>query len=374
MSVTSISTKNQNLLWAISGGRCEYEGCNKILHTDILTKKKYNSAYIAHIVADKPDGPRGDTVRSKLLCDNISNLMLLCNEHHNLVDKVDVGGHPAPRLLAMKRQHEERIRRITDIAPNMYTEIILYGANIGVNSSPLSYGSVSEALFYDYYPANDYPIELGLKNTPFTDDTDAYWLAEETNLLMQFNQKIKPRLMLGDTDHYSVFAIAPQPLLIKFGVLLNDVNSVKVYQKHREPSTWKWQKTSPPVEFILREPNDKTKIPVLVFSLSATITHDRIKKIFGDNVSIWEITISSTPNNDFLKTEALLSDFRRTARHVFNKIKSHHGCTELHIFPAMPVSAAVELGRVWMSKVDMPMVIYDANKEKNDFYKTITIN
>lgn len=374
MSVTSISTKNQNLLWAISGGRCEYEGCNKILHTDILTKKKYNSAYIAHIVADKPDGPRGDTVRSKLLCDNISNLMLLCNEHHNLVDKVDVGGHPAPRLLAMKRQHEERIRRITDIAPNMYTEIILYGANIGVNSSPLSYGSVSEALFYDYYPANDYPIELGLKNTPFTDDTDAYWLAEETNLLMQFNQKIKPRLMLGDTDHYSVFAIAPQPLLIKFGVLLNDVNAVKVYQKHREPSTWKWQKTSPPVEFILREPNDKTKIPVLVFSLSATITHDRIKKIFGDNVSIWEITISSTPNNDFLKTEALLSDFRRTARHVFNKIKSHHGCTELHIFPAMPVSAAVELGRVWMSKVDMPMVIYDANKEKNDFYKTITIN
>lgn len=374
MSVTSISTKNQNLLWAISGGRCEYEGCNKILHTDILTKKKYNSAYIAHIVADKPDGPRGDTVRSKLLCDNISNLMLLCNEHHNLVDKVDVGGHPAPRLLAMKRQHEERIRRITDIAPNMYTEIILYGANIGVNSSPLSYGSVSEALFYDYYPANDYPIELGLKNTPFTDDTDAYWLAEETNLLMQFNQKIKPRLMLGDTDHYSVFAIAPQPLLIKFGVLLNDVNAVKVYQKHREPSTWKWQKTSPPVEFILREPNDKTKIPVLVFSLSATITHDRIKKIFGDNVSIWEITISSTPNNDFLKTEALLSDFRRTARHVFNKIKSHHGCTELHIFPAMPVSAAVELGRVWMSKVDMPMVIYDTNKEKNDFYKTITIN
>lgn len=68
MSVTSITTKKQNLLWAVSGGRCEYEGCNRILHIDILTKKKYNSAYIAHIVADKPDGPRGDTVRSKLLC------------------------------------------------------------------------------------------------------------------------------------------------------------------------------------------------------------------------------------------------------------------------------------------------------------------
>ncbi|MDL2255469.1 HNH endonuclease [Parabacteroides sp. OttesenSCG-928-K15] len=373
MSNTSITTKNQNLLWAISAGRCEYEGCNKVLHRDILTKKRYNSAYIAHIVADKPDGPRGDIVRSKLLCDNISNLMLLCNEHHNLIDKVDVKGHPESRLLVMKQQHEERIKRITDIAPNMSSEIILYGANIGVNNSPLSYQSASEALLYDYYPANDYPIELGLKNAPFADGTDAYWITEETNLSTQFNLKIKPRLMQGNTDHYSVFAIAPQPLLIKLGVLLNDINNVKVYQKHREPSTWRWQTISSDIEYILREPEDKTKVPVLVFSLSATVTYDRIQKALGDNTSIWEITINSTPGNDFLKTEALLSDFRCTVRYAFDKIKSHHGCTELHIFPAMPVSASVELGRVWMPKVDMPMTIYDANKEKNDFYKTIII-
>lgn len=372
MSVTSISDKNKNLLWAVSAGRCEYEGCNRILHTDILTKKKYNSAYIAHIVADKPGGPRGDITRSELLCDNIGNLMLLCNEHHNLIDKVDVAGHPESRLLIMKRQHEERIRRITDIAPNMSSEIILYGANIGTNNSPLSYQSACEALLYDYYPASDTAIELRLKNVPFSDDTETYWLIEETNLCEQFKLQIKPRLMQGDTDHYSVFALAPQPLLIKFGVLLNDLNNVKVYQKHREPSTWKWQTTSSDIEYTLREPADKTNIPVLVFSLSATVTHDRVQKVFGENASIWDITID-TPNNDFLKTEALLSDFRHTVRQAFDKIKSHHGCTELHIFPAMPISASVELGRVWMPKVDMPMVIYDANKTKGDFYKTITI-
>lgn len=373
MSVTSISQKNKNLLWAISAGRCEYAGCNKVLHTDILTNQKCNSAYIAHIVADEPNGPRGDFKRSKLLANDICNLMLLCDTHHRMVDEDEIT-YTEPRLLEMKRQHEERIKRITNIAPNMSSEIILYGANIGVNNSPLSYQLASEALLYDYYPANDYPIELGLKNSPFTDDTDAYWVAEETNLFTQFNQKIKPRLMQSHTDHYSVFAIAPQPLLIKFGVLLNDLNNVKVYQKHREPSTWKWQMTSPNIEYIFREPTDKTKVPVLIFSLSATITNDRIQKILGNNVSVWEITISGTPNNDFLKSETLLSEFRQTVRHVFDKIKSHHGCIELHIFPAMPVSASVELGRVWMPKVDMPMVIYDANKEKNDFYKTITIN
>jgi hypothetical protein len=255
----------------------------------------------------------------------------------------------------------------------MSSEIILYGANIGINNSPLSYQSASEAMLYDYYPANDYPIELGLKNASFMDDMDVYWVTEEANLFTQFNQKIKPRLMQGNTDHYSVFALAPQPLLIKFGTLLNDLNNVKIYQKHREPSTWKWQASSHDIEYILREPADKKEVPVLVFSLSATVTYDRIQKILGNNASIWEITISGTPNNDFLKTEVLLSDFRRAVRYAFDKIKSYHGCMELHIFPAMPASASIELGRVWMPKVDMPMVIYDANKVKGDFYKTITI-
>ena len=90
MSKTKISSMNQNLLWAISGGRCEYDGCNEVLYTDILTKKRYNTAYIAHIVADSPDGPRGDTERSSLLANNISNLMLLCDRHHRLIDKEDV--------------------------------------------------------------------------------------------------------------------------------------------------------------------------------------------------------------------------------------------------------------------------------------------
>ena len=373
MSVTSISDKNKNLLWAISGGRCEYEGCNKILHTDILTKRRYNSAYIAHIVADKPKGPRGNKVRSKILADDISNLMLLCNEHHNLVDKYGVEGHSETRLLVMKRKHEERIQRITDIALDMSSEIILFGANIGINNSPLSYQSACEALLYDYYPANNHAIELGLKNSSITDNTDTYWITEEANLLEQFNLKIKPKLMLGNTDHYSVFALAPQPLLIKFGTLLNDLNNLKVYQKHREPSTWKWQKMSSNIEYVIREPADKTKIPVLVLSLSARITHDRIERILGNSVSVWEVTIKGTPNNDFLKTEALLSGFRCIARQSFDKIKSYHGCVDLHVFPAMPVSASVEFGRVWMPKADMPMVIFDENKSKGGFYKTITI-
>lgn len=178
--------------------------------------------------------------------------------------------------------------------------------------------------------------------------------------------------MKGNTTHHSIFSLAPQPLLIKLGVLLNEMYNVKVYQKHREPSTWAWQETSEDITYSLVEPEKKDKIPVLICSLSGTITYDRVKKVLGDDISVWELTINN-PNNDFLKTEKLLADFRIIVRQSFNKIKLHHGCIDLHVFPAMPVSASVEFGRVWMPKADMPMVIYDENRAKDGFIKTITI-
>ncbi|SCW86833.1 hypothetical protein [Mucilaginibacter sp. NFR10] len=60
MSISSISDKNKYLLWVKAGGNCQYEGCNKSLAQDIVTKRNFNAAYIAHIVADVANGPRGD--------------------------------------------------------------------------------------------------------------------------------------------------------------------------------------------------------------------------------------------------------------------------------------------------------------------------
>jgi hypothetical protein len=76
-----------------------------------LTQAEFNSAYIAHIIADKPTGPRGDAILSEQLKSDLSNLMLLCNVHHRLIDIADVDGHPADLLRAMKERHEQRIER-----------------------------------------------------------------------------------------------------------------------------------------------------------------------------------------------------------------------------------------------------------------------
>lgn len=69
-----------------------------------------------------------------------------------------------------------------------------------------------------------------------------------------------------------------------------------------------------------------------------------------------------------------LGRFRETVRRTFDQIKAVHGQdAAIHVFPAMPVSAAVELGRVWMPKADLPLIIYDENRAHGGFEPRLTI-
>ena len=79
-------------LWGKAAGRCEYEGCNKLLYQDEVTSESINRAFVAHIVAASPGGERGDKELSALLFNDIDNLMLLCHEHHRLFDSLSDAG------------------------------------------------------------------------------------------------------------------------------------------------------------------------------------------------------------------------------------------------------------------------------------------
>jgi len=373
MSVTSISNKNKCLLWAIAAGRCQYRGCNKPLYQDIVTKKKYNQAYIAHIVADEPGGPRGDALRSKLLADDINNLMLMCDAHHRRVDVEDVQAHPEVLLLAMKKEHEDRIERVANIAPGMHSHILIYRANVGVHTPEMSYQSLSQYLLPEYYPATSDAIDLSLSNSLSRDKDPLFWQLELENLHTQFNRKLLQSFSKGEIKHLSVFAFAPQPLLIKLGTLINDIYPAQIYQPIRSPKSWKLASTGASTEYRVTDPPAKANHVALNISLSATINDERITKTLGPDCAIYRLTIDS-PFNDYLLNQQQLADFSTTMRKLFNHIKAQYNeKTPLHIFPAMPVATAIELGRIWMPKADMPLYIYDQNTAMDGFNKVLEI-
>ena len=58
------------------------------------------------------------------MAQDLSNFMLLCDTHHRLIDKIEVEKHSENLLLEMKKEHEERIERVTAINPNSQSHIV----------------------------------------------------------------------------------------------------------------------------------------------------------------------------------------------------------------------------------------------------------
>ena len=365
MSVTAIPDPVKFALWGKAAGLCQYRGCNHTLWRDDLTRWEFNGAYIAHIVADKPNGPRGDAVLSPLLAADISNLMLMCDVHHRLIDRGAVAGHPVETLRQMKDEHERRVELQTGIGPDMQTEILCYSAGIGDHPAPTDYRLCMDALRPDRYPASVRGIGLGMKESAVTDTDALFWKFQEAHLRRQFADRLQPRLEDGSIRHLSVFAVAPQPLLMLLGYLLADISVVvDTFQRRREPASWTWHGQPEIGRLILDEPTTRQKKNALVFSLSATVTDDRIHAVMGEDCAIWKVRFEH-PHHDAIRHRSQLTEFRQLCRQVLDRIKADVGQNEtLHVFPAMPVSAAVEFGRVIQPKADLAIQIYDQQQPR----------
>jgi hypothetical protein len=325
-----------------------------------VTQEPVNIAEKAHIYAISAAGPRGNDGIDPSLLNRFENLVLVCHDCHRTIDRtIKEGGRYSPeRLQGWKRKHEERIEVATEIAPSKRSHVLLYGANIGKHKSPLQFADAAEAMFPDRYPAEDRGIELGMRNSAMEDHEVGYWDREAENLIALFEKRVREPLAAGLIEHLSIFGLAPQPLLMLLGALLIDIAPAQVFQRRREPPTWRWAEEDRGEDFIVREPRDAHGPPALVFSLSAIVHPDRIRSV-NPELAIWEITISH-PNNDFLQTRGQLEAFRRTMRPLLDRIKVRHGQdAELSLFPAMPVACAVELGRLRMPKADLPWIVYD---------------
>lgn len=355
-----VSTKTRCVVWARAAGRCHFPGCNKVLIGDLIADNEdANFGFVAHIVGEKATGPRGDPVLSPLLEDDPSNLMLLCAVHHKLVDVDEKDEHPRQRLLDMKAAHEDRIRILTDIAEDRGSHVVRYGAKIGDHDSLVSFDRIRLAMTPEHYPADGRSIGIEIRGSVAADGDDVFWATEPDNLRRQFNTHVKSRVSDGEIKHLSIFGLGPIPLLVELGRLLGDITPADVYQLHREPVGWKWAKNGPHIQFVVSRPPTTKPTVALKLGLSATVTDDRVTTVLGDDVSIWALE-AAAPNNDVMRYPDDLQEFRRHMRQLYNDIKAAHGeGARIHVFPAVPASVAIELGRVRMPKADLPLLVYD---------------
>lgn len=103
----SVKLKTRIMVWGRAAHRCSFPDCNLDLVVDeVDTDDPSLIGEICHIVGQKPDGPRGNHPMPLEQRDLYSNLLLICNNHHKVVDD-NPSTYTTDMLQDMKRKHEE---------------------------------------------------------------------------------------------------------------------------------------------------------------------------------------------------------------------------------------------------------------------------
>lgn len=372
-AVRDIDTWTRLSLAVAAGGRCEFGGCNEFLLTHHVTSSQRNFSEAAHIVAFSEDGPRGsDPARAGL--ENVNaeeNLMMLCFKCHKEIDDAPEAFSVAD-LRRQKREHEERIRHVTSLGPELALEVVQLIAAVGGRVPSIPQALIRDALL-PRYPARlpGHVIDL----SAFHREDAAYFAIARTEIDRAVNSLVGSSARTSGAG-FGVFAIAPQPLLMYLGHRVSDLHNVTVFQPHREPvRSWGWEPASgtSSLQLTIEEPSHTGEQVAVAFGLSAEIKRPRVEAVLGPDVSLWTVAAANR-HNDLVRTADDLRHFRETCRDLFARISARHPTADcLHVFPAMPASTAVEVGRVHMPKADLPLRIYDEQRDQGGFVYALTI-
>lgn len=357
-------------LWVQSGGRCQFAGCNRRLYKDDLTWDEFNNSNVAHIVASSPDGPRGSEC-SYELSDKLDNLMLLCPICHKRIDN-DPNKYTVDILRQMKTEQERKVQETLDSMNYPESEIVILESSIkGKISAHVDSELAADALrSVKKRPASKIPTIISLESTENYSSRE-YWNSLTKALEVAVQRKIVNALMLYPDIQFSIFPLAPIPLIAKLGEMLGDKHEISVFQKTRVPDTWRWQSNAKENSFDVTRTIDESGDPqrvAIVLSLTTELAPNRIKAIHNYGI-VYSIRANHRGVN-CISSQADLKDFWLSYQHVCDSVKNIDEVDVADVFPAVPVSAAFEIGHRYMPQVYPVLHIYD---EDGDFFDALTI-
>ena len=121
----TVDHDNQEAVLA-GGNQCAFPGCRNRLvdKVDVLIGE------VCHICADKPGGKRYDPQQTEAERQALANLIVLCPNHHTVVDSDDTD-YTVAALREMKRQHEAKSIKPFVISDELAARIVAFMAVYG---------------------------------------------------------------------------------------------------------------------------------------------------------------------------------------------------------------------------------------------------
>lgn len=226
-------------VWSDSHGRCMFLGCGESLQYDFLTGNGGNFSYLAHNVASAEGGERGIPYLSEALSNEPNNVLLLCDKHHRLIDKVAAADYPATTLALMRKEFcdltESLLNGLSFEAVPVYT--ILWPVNGQFVSNP-HLKDIAASLSLIKARIKGQERCLTDSNTPYRKKPEKFnedlieLIQEEADQILQGTKR--------EGHKAALFAFGPMPALIGLGSLLGNKNEFTPMLRYRDSSSWLW--------------------------------------------------------------------------------------------------------------------------------------
>lgn len=364
----SIPADEKIKLWTRAGGRCEL--CNKYLLEDEFTAQPVSLAELAHNVGRQKSAgsPRGLADVPIEARNKAANLLLLCGDHHRVIDaQITRGDYTVEELLEVKKRHEDRIRYLTELGEDAETVVVRMIGSIRGSAVELSSEMVRSAV----NGANRYPrylltfrggdIELDLRALP-DEGTAEYW-SDARRQIDNLVGRIRDGVEQGAIRHLSVFAAGRIPLLAYLGSRLDDKVPTDLYQKQRDGQEgWGWDdSTATPTFEVVKTRDGRPERVALLVSISGTIDLARLPETIAAGTTVYTIRptdAEATP--DIFRSRGAVDAFAVSYRGFLATVEREHpGLEAIDVFPAVPLAAGVTLGRARMADVHPPLRIHD---------------
>jgi hypothetical protein len=360
-------------VWAAAAGRCTF--CNCLVLENEVLGLEVPIGELAHNVGWSENSPRGESDLSEDVRRQADNLLLLCRNCHKPADDGGVLGlYTVEELARRKRDHETRVRLLTDIGADRSAMVIRVVGPVRGVSPHLDYDAVLEAttgasLFPQQLPGRHRSeLELDLRSIAEGSGPDYFAIcAQQIDVLAA---RISDGVRRDEIRRLAVFAFARIPLLIHLGARLDDKVPTIVFQRQRNDraNAWRWPDIhGEPPEFeheCLRQGNGRGGV-VLTVNLSGSIALEELPADAVRNSTIYELRPVAPARHGPQVIDSLeaLAAFEDAARRFLADVEHLHGKPErVALFPAVPVAAAVTLGRVLMPGVSPAWSVYDRDQ------------
>lgn len=346
----SLSTAREVFLQAHM--RCMFKGCAKRLDEHSVIGEKGYFGYLAHIIPASENGPRGNEARlgeCERLVDESTNIMLLCDECHRLVDRVAVSDFPRATLDGMRREFLSSAARCLKHLAFIQAPVAEFLWPIGTDPVGIPSSKEIQECFYPLGLRWDGDTrQIADRNSNLHDTkTREFWNIAPSLLELAKN---KLEALVVEYPITGLFAGGPMPALIALGALAGNKTKIIPMLNARSSGGWCWSSEEPGgLRFSvsgLDELQGSSEI-VLQFNLTyKTPQQEEMRQKLETEYDCQSIIVEAHEmSNECIDHHQDALDFQNEMTKMLSHLKSSLGIRRVHVLPCASNLVCVHFGR-----------------------------